>query len=155
MALEIERKFLIASPDWRGLVTQTRRLRQAYLANNDRVSVRVRIDGREAARLTVKTANASVERHEFEYPIPVDDAEDLLLQREGVLIIKTRHIVPIGPLVWEIDTFENENAGLSIAEIELERPDQVLERPVWLGEEITHDRRYYNAQLAKNPFSRW
>ena len=155
MALEIERKFRVADDRWKQGVANSRRLRQAYLTKNGRISIRIRIDGAEAATLTIKTAGPGIERHEYEYPIPVADAEALLPRREGTVIIKVRHIVPIGEIVWEIDVFEDANAGLVIAEVELDRADQPFEPPAWLGEEVTHDRRFYNADLARHPFSRW
>lgn len=155
MALEIERKFRVADDSWKPLVTRTRSLRQAYLTKNDRLSTRIRIDGTEQATLTIKTAAPGIERNEFEYPIPVGDAEQLLLRCEGAIICKVRHIVPFAGLVWEIDVFDGENAGLVIAEVELDRADQPVELPAWLGMEVTGDRRYYNADLAMRPFSRW
>jgi adenylate cyclase len=105
--------------------------------------------------LTIKTAEPGIQRHEYEYAIPLRDAEALLLQRDGALITKTRHIVPIGGLIWEIDVFDGENAGLTIAEVELGSTDQILYRPEWLGREVTHERRYYNSSLAKHPVRLW
>jgi adenylate cyclase len=155
MALEIERKFRVTGDGWMPFVTRTRPLRQAYLARNGRLSVRVRIDGDEAGTLTIKASRSGLERDEYEYAIPVADAEELMAQREGSIISKARHIVPFGDLNWEIDVFVGENAGLVIAEIELDRADRVFERPDWLGEEVTGDRRFYNADLAKRPYSSW
>ncbi len=155
MALEIERKFHVISADWKQHAVNRRHLRQAYLAKNERISLRVRIDGTEAATLTIKTVEAGIERHEYEYAVPVADAEELLTRCEGVVVSKTRHIVQLGDLMWEVDVFEGENAGLVIAEVELDRADRPLERPAWLGEEVTDDRRFYNAELANRPYSRW
>ncbi len=155
MALEIERKFRVSGDGWKPLVSRTRRLRQAYLTKTGRLSIRVRIDGDAAGTLTIKAARSGMERHEYEYAIPLTDAEELMLQRDGSVISKVRHIVPIGGLEWEIDVFDGENAGLVIAEIELDRPDRTFERPDWLGEEVTGDRRYYNADLAKRPYASW
>ncbi len=155
MALEIERKFRVSGDGWKPLVSRTRRLRQAYLTKTGRLSIRVRIDGDAAGTLTIKAARSGMERHEYEYAIPLTDAEELMLQRDGSVISKVRHIVPIGGLEWEIDVFDGENAGLVIAEIELDRPDRTFERPDWLGEEVTGDRRYYNADLAKRPYTSW
>ena len=155
MALEIERKFRVISDDWKQHAVSCRHLRQAYLAKNERISLRVRIDGTEAATLTIKTVEAGIERHEYEYPVPVADAEELLTRCEGVVVSKTRHIVHLADLVWEVDVFEGENSGLVIAEVELDRTDHQLERPAWLGEEVTNDRRFYNAELANNPYARW
>ena len=155
MALEIERKFRVTGESWKLRVARTRSLRQAYLTKNGRLSVRVRIDGNESATLTIKAARSGIERHEYEYAIPLADAEELFLHREGSIISKVRHIVPIDGLNWEIDVFDGENAGLVIAEIELDRPDRSFERPDWLGDEVTGDRRYYNADLAKTPYKNW
>lgn len=155
MPLEIERKFRVTGEDWRPHVTSVRRIRQAYLTKNGRLSVRVRIDGTEAATLTIKTVEPGIQRNEFEYAIPVADAEELLHRREGAVIVKVRHIVPFAGLTWEVDVFEGENAGLVVAEVELESADQAFARPEWVGAEVTHDRRYYNADLARRPFAEW
>lgn len=136
-------------------MVRTRHLRQAYLTRNERLSMRVRIDDDEAATLTIKTTRSGMERYEYEYAIPLADARQLMEQREGAIISKVRHIVRNGGLNWEIDVFDGENSGLVIAEIELDRADRVIELPTWIGDEVTDDRRYYNADLAKHPYSRW
>lgn len=155
MPVEIERKFRVTGESWRAHVTSVRRIRQAYLTKNGRLSVRVRIDDNIKATLTIKTVEHGIRRNEFEYPIPVADAEDLLERREGAVIIKVRHIVPFAGMSWEVDVFEGENAGLIVAEVELAHADDVFTRPDWVGEEVTHDRRYYNADLAKRPYTQW
>jgi adenylate cyclase len=155
MAIEIERKFRVSSETWRSCVTRTRQIRQAYLTKNGRVSIRVRINDNETATLTIKAARSGFERHEYEYPIPLTDAEELMLQREDSIVSKTRHIVPFDGLTWEIDVFDGDNAGLIIAEVELDRADRTFERPDWLGDEVTADRRFYNADLAKRPYTSW
>lgn len=155
MAIEIERKFRLRDTGWMALVSRKRRIRQAYLTKNGRVSVRIRIEGEGRATLTIKTAQPAVSRQEYEYDIPVADAEELLELRDGAVIDKVRHDVPVGDVVWEIDVFAGDNSGLVIAEVELASTDQQFCRPAWLGEEITHERRYYNADLAKHPFCRW
>lgn len=155
VASEIERKFRVTSNDWRAAVAATRRLQQAYLSSDGLCSLRVRISNEDAATLTIKTSKAGIERDEFEYPIPVSHARELIELRVGAVISKTRHIVPTGDHVWEIDVFDGENAGLVIAEIELTDRDEAVARPDWLGEEITEDRRYYNSDLSRHPFSRW
>jgi adenylate cyclase len=155
MALEIERKFLVAGKGWEHGVARRRDIRQAYLSENGDVSIRIRIDGVEAATLTIKTAEPGIARQEYEYAIPVGDAEALLLHRTGLLITKTRNLVPVGNLVWEVDVFRGECAGLVLAEIELASPDQAFDRPSWLGAEVTHDRRFYNSDLAKHPYAQW
>ena len=155
MAIEIERKFRVVDSAWMSSVSRRRRIRQAYLTKNGRVAIRIRIDGEDRATLTIKTAQPAVLHHEYEYDIPIEDAEELLGLRDGAVIEKTRHEVPIGEVVWEIDVFAGENAGLVIAEVELVNGDQEFCRPSWVGEEITHDRRFYNADLAKRPFGSW
>ena len=155
MALEIERKFRVRSDSWKRHVVRTRRLRQAYLTKNDRMSTRVRIDDDAIATLTIKTTRSGMERHEYEFAIPLADARELMEHREGAIISKTRHIVRNGGLNWEIDVFDGDNSGLVVAEIELDRADRVIELPAWIGEEVTDDRRFYNADLAKHPYSSW
>ena len=155
MAVEIERKFRVIADDWKKQVAKTRRLHQGYLAKNGNVSVRVRIDDAETATLTIKTVEPGLARNEYEYTIPVADAEELLRKCEGATVCKVRHIVPIGNIGWEIDEFEGDNAGLVIAEVELDDAEQTFERPAWLGDEVTGDRRYYNAYLSEHPFTRW
>lgn len=155
MALEIERKFQVRGDGWKRHVVRARRLRQAYLTKNDRISIRVRIDGEEAATLTIKTARTGIERHEYEFAIPVAEANELMKHCEGSVISKVRHIVRNGGFNWEVDVFDGDNSGLVIAEIELDRADRIIELPHWIGKEVTDDRRFYNADLAKHPFSSW
>ena len=154
MAIEIERKFLLQSREWMPLVTRRQRIRQGYLSNGGPTSIRVRLID-ELATLTVKMAESGISRHEFEYPIPPADAQMLLKGCIGLPISKTRHSVPMGPLIWTIDVFEGDNAGLEIAEVELDHEHQDIGSPSWIGEEVTHDRRYYNADLARSPFKSW
>jgi adenylate cyclase len=151
VAYEIERKFLVTGDGWHRAVVARRHLRQFYLATGDGASIRVRIADRTHAWLTVKSAEAGARRSEFEYEIPVADADDMQSLAVGRIITKVRHIVPADDLRWEIDVFEGDHAGLVIAEIELRTMDQTFGRPDWLGAEVTHDRRYYNAALALRP----
>lgn len=155
MALEIERKFLIGSDAWRGAVHRSARLRQGYLNHEKHCSVRVRTSG-DKGWLNIKSVTIGAQRHEFEYEIPVADAHAMLdtLSRKP-LIEKVRHFVQVGAHTWEIDEFEGENAGLTVAEIELQHPDEAFERPDWLGEEVTHDVRYYNTSLCVRPYKDW
>lgn len=155
MATEIERKFLVTGDGWRASVVRSFDLRQAYLSRGDTASVRVRVrDGLRAA-LTIKSAVPGMTRDEFEYDIPVADADAMFALRDGALIAKRRYEVRVGGDLWEIDVFEGDNDGLVVAEIELSRPDAPFERPDWLGEEVTDDRRYYNNALATVPFKDW
>ena len=154
MSIEIERKFLVAAESWQRQVVRTRRIKQAYLCASGPASIRVRLQDAEAV-LTIKSAEAGLSRQEFEYAIPAADAGHLLALRQGAIIEKIRHDVPDGGCMWEVDVFLGENEGLVVAEIELESAGQDFGRPAWLGEEITGDHRYYNAELAQHPFSRW
>jgi adenylate cyclase len=155
MAIEIERKFLLRSSAWRSLVNGRVRLRQAYLAQDSGLSTRIRIVDTSSATLTIKSRKAGLRRLEYEFPIPLADAEALLSLRQGASIEKVRHHVPWQGLTWEIDVFEGENAGLVIAEIELGHEQQQFEMPAWVGAEVTGDERYYNSRLAKQPFRVW
>jgi len=154
MGREIERKFLVRSAEWSREATSARPLRQGYLAIDDGNTVRVRTDG-QRAWLTIKGRGEGITRPEFEYEIPVADAAALLALCRGRLVEKTRHLVPVGALCWEIDEFAGDNAGLVVAEIELPAEDTPFLQPAWLGEEVTADPRYLNANLAVHPFARW
>jgi adenylate cyclase len=151
VADEIERKFLVRGDVRREAADRGCLIEQAYLALTDTVSIRIRIRDGASATLTIKSRAAALRRQEFEFPIPVDKAGELITLRTGSLIEKMRFKVPCGDLVWEIDAFQGANAGLTIAEIELEHEDQPFEQPPWLGEEITGIARYYNASLAVTP----
>ncbi len=156
MAVEIERKFRVASGAWREAVrAPSVHYLQAYLAIAERAVVRIRIGNGEAAWLCVKERKVGAARGEYEYPIPVHDAHELLQLAAGEIIEKRRHIVEHGGHVWEVDEFGGANSGLVIAEIELAREDETFERPPWLGEEVTGDQRYYNAALALHPWRQW
>jgi CYTH domain-containing protein len=152
MAVEIERKFLVMGQPWLqvlGVVYQ-----QGYLNRDKTRTVRVRIAG-EAAFLTIKGVNVGATRAEFEYPIPLADAEALLALCDGPLIQKTRYLLDHAGTRWELDVFEGDNAGLVVAEVELESEDQAFARPDWLGDEVTQDARYFNSNLAVHPYCRW
>ena len=154
MGIEIERKFLLASDDWRELAEPVL-LRQGYLSSTRERVVRVRIEGHHAM-LTIKGANVGTSRGEWEYPIPLADATELLDGLcEQPLIEKYRSRVMYAGMVWEIDEFLGVNAGLVVAEIELHSEDQPFDRPGWIGAEVSGDARYYNANLIRHPFSQW
>lgn len=155
MAVEIERKFLVAGDGWRDRVEGETRLVQGYLNEDARTTVRVRIRG-ETAWLTLKGATQGISRLEFEYPIPVADAETLLRELAvSPLIEKTRYRVRHGGHLWELDVFADANAGLMLAELELTTVDEAFERPDWLGAEVSDDPRYFNANLARHPYRDW
>ena len=156
MPVEIERKFLVAGDTWRGDVSHSQRMAQGYLAGPpaSRCSVRIRIAGDEA-HLNIKSATIGVQRDEFEYPIPLADAEHLLAALAGRRVEKIRHRVAAGPHMFEIDEFLGENTGLVVAEIELAHAKERFDRPTWLGREVTDLARYYNLNLATYPYSQW
>ncbi len=155
MATEIERKFLLANDDWRQHVEKSVAYRQGYLSSNAESSVRVRIEG-EQARLNIKSATLGICRHEFEYPIPMAEAQEILdtLCRKP-LVEKTRHFIHVGQHEWEIDEFRTDNTGLIVAEIELNTEDEIFETPSWLGQEVSDDPRYYNVSLVSHPYKDW
>lgn len=160
MATEIERKFLLKTDAWRDSVIQSTEFHQGYLSSNAASSVRVRIEG-EQANINVKGAVIGVARPEYEYSIPLQDAQELLTNLcEQPQVQKIRHIVPCQnssgeSLTWEIDEFLGDNQGLVVAEIELTHVDQAFPQPDWLGEEVSSDIRYYNSCLAKAPYNTW
>lgn len=155
MGTEIERKFLVRDASWREQVSASADYRQGYLHSDPSLAVRVRTAGEEAY-LTIKGGGAGISRREFEYRIPVPDALEMLehLCRKP-LIEKRRHLVRHGAHTWEIDVFFGDNDGLVVAEIELSHQDEAFERPAWLGEEVSHDPRYYNARLSQRPYREW
>ncbi len=152
MGIEIERKFLVVGDGWRAAPAVP--YAQGYLNRDKRRTVRVRIAEGDAW-LTIKGQNAGATRAEFDYPIPVADAEQLMALCDGPLVRKTRRRIEHAGHVWEIDEFQGDNAGLVVAEIELPAEDAPFERPPWLGTEVTHDARYFNSSLAAEPFSTW
>jgi adenylate cyclase len=154
--VEIERKFLVLSNDFENDSFTKKRIVQAYLNSNPERTVRIRIK-EETAFLTIKgKGNATgTTRLEWETEIPVEDAEKLLLICEKGVIDKIRHEVNVGTHVYEVDIFYGDNEGLIIAEIELQSEDESFEKPIWLGKEVTHDERFYNAYLSNKPFKSW
>jgi adenylate cyclase len=153
MGREIERKFLVRDDTWRAAAHRSTRMRQAYLSDGGSASVRVRITDAHAT-LNIKGARPGVSREEFEYPIPLADAEQLMALCTAC-VLKTRHLVTHGAHTWEVDEFEGTNAGLVVAEIELDDPAESFARPAWLAEEVSHDERYYNVALARMPYGAW
>lgn len=155
MAVEIERKFLVLSDAWRKQATRSAAYQQGYLNALNKCSVRVRIAG-DRGYLNIKSATLGVKRDEFEYEIPLDDARHMLDNLcVGSIVEKVRYFVANGELTWEIDEFTGNNAGLVVAEIELNAVDQEFERPAWVGEEVSHDPRYYNLNLVTHPYKDW
>jgi adenylate cyclase len=153
MAKEIERKFLVDG-GWQPPGDGTA-FEQGYLSSAAERTVRVRIEG-ERAKLTIKGKTSGVSRSEYEYAIPVEDARVMLEELcERPVIVKRRHIVMHAGKKWEVDVFGGDNAGLVIAELELGSEDEAFEKPAWVREEVSHDPRYYNSNLVKNPFKSW
>lgn len=148
MAKEIERKFLVRSDVWRKEATSSAELIQGYVAIGDDRSVRVRLFDRKTAKLTVKIGRKLLARDEYEYEIPVSDAEELIKASIGTVIEKVRYNVPRNGLVWEIDVFRGSYQGLVVAEVELISEDEKPPIPVWIGREVTGDRRYSNMVMA-------
>lgn len=160
MALEIERKFLVAG-DFKSVATSHTRIVQGYICSERGSTVRVRLrSGDEGGRgyITIKgpSTDNGLTRYEFEKEITVDEALSLLTLCEPGIIEKVRWLVPTADgHTFEVDEFHGENEGLVMAEIELATADETFDRPEWLGEEVTGDRRYYNSQLRRCPFSKW
>jgi adenylate cyclase len=155
MATEIERKFRVGDDSWRRQVRSRTLLRQGYLANTERASVRVRLAA-DQGWLSVKAMTPGRARAEYEVAIALADANEMLDRLcEGPLVEKWRHIVLHEGSEWEIDEFLGDNAGLVIAELELDCEDEEFVPPPWLGDEVTHDERYYNFRLSQHPWRQW
>ena len=153
MALEIERKFLVKEDDWRN--EHGMMYRQGYLNSDENRNVRVRVIN-DRGYLTVKGISQGATRVEYEYEIPKAEADAMLDNLcEKPLITKKRYTVELKGFVWEVDEFLGENQGLIIAELELESEDQVFIKPEWIGEEVTGDPKYFNANLIHRPYSKW
>lgn len=154
--IEIERKFLVKSNDFKKEAASSKRIVQGYLSTSPERSVRVRIKG-DAGFITVKgISNASgMSRFEWEKEIPVTEAEQLLNICEEGVISKTRYNVNVGDYIFEVDEFYDANEGLILAEVELKSETDEFEKPDWLADEVTGDTKYYNSQLSINPFKKW
>lgn len=161
MAIEIERKFLVAGDAWRAAAHRVVAMAQGYINDQaaldsgaQRASVRVRIAD-DQAFLNLKSRELGHTRQEFDYPIPPADARALLALCIGGVIDKRRHLVRHGAHLWEVDEFLGDNAGLVVAEIELGHADEAFAKPPWAGDEVTGCPRYYNLALASRPYSQW
>ncbi len=154
MYTEIERKFLVLGDAWRPLASSVH-FCQGYIYSSPQSFVRVRTEN-DGAVLTIKGPKSGIGRPEFEYAIPFEDAEELLEHlAHKPLIYKTRHNITLGKHTWEVDEFRGDNAGLIVAEIELQSEEEIFEKPPWIGEEVTFDPRYRNAALARHPYCMW
>jgi CYTH domain-containing protein len=155
MATEIEHKYLVDADLWKQETPERSfRIVQGYISRANGRTVRVRIKG-ENGYLTVKGPSVGASREEFEYRIPLNDAEDMLQLFCPSIIEKVRYEVTVDGLRWEVDEFSGANQGLILAEIELSSPDQSYEKPVWLLTEVTYDPRYSNASLSEKPYCTW
>jgi len=155
MAYEIERKFLTLSDDWRDQAYKVLNVKQAYFCNTEKASLRIRITDQNGY-ISSKSMTRSIRRHEFEYQIPLHDAEFMLENMcSGSPIIKKRHLIKLDQHVWEVDEFFGDNEGLVVAEIELAHEQESYTRPSWLGEEVSDDIRYVNISLVFNPYKHW
>lgn len=155
MGYEIERKFLVRG-EFKSKSFKNFKIKQGYLALSGANVVRVRVKG-DAGFITVKTAvkEGTITRNEWEYEIPIAEAEEMLLLCEDALLDKTRYLVEHGNHVFEVDEFHGENDGLLLAEVELESEDEEYQKPEWLGEEVTGNVRYYNSFLSIHPYTGW
>ena len=154
--IEIERKFLVTSNNFKKEAITQNRIAQGYLSSVPGRTVRIRIKGNKGF-ITIKgvSSESGMSRFEWEKEIPIDEAKALLQLCEKGVIDKTRFEVKMGNHIFEIDEFYGENEGLIIAEIELKSETETFEKPIWLGEEVTQDKRYYNSYLSKNPYKKW
>lgn len=155
MADEIEHKFLIKNQQWKQNVHKSTEYKQGYMVSDKNKSVRIRISDNKAW-LNIKSATIGTSRKEFEYEIPLEEGTEILYTLcERPLIEKIRHLVTYKQHIWEIDVFSGDNESLIVAEVELNSIDEHFDKPSWLGQEVTHDIRYYNNSLCKNPYKNW
>ncbi|WJV54879.1 CYTH domain-containing protein [Prodigiosinella aquatilis] len=152
---EIERKFLITSDKWRDYIVNTQKIIQGYLTVDNKInSIRVRVIDKEAW-ITVKSAG-ELKRQEYDYRIPYPDACKMLSDlARGNIIEKTRYRVLVNELILEVDIFGGVNEGLCFAEVEMTREDETIPLPDWIGEDVTHDHRYYGSYIGQHPYSHW
>ncbi|MEN8178908.1 MAG: CYTH domain-containing protein [Pseudomonadota bacterium] len=155
MAVEIERKYLVANNKWKLSVESEAAMKQGYLATVANASIRVRI-AKGKAHLNIKSITLGISRSEYEYEIPLQDGEEILANlTSGSVIDKVRYKVRCGGHVWDLDLFHGDNEGLVVAEVELDSEDEAFEVPEWAGEEVSTDPKYYNASLVKHPYCDW
>ncbi|WDE10618.1 CYTH domain-containing protein [Thalassomonas haliotis] len=156
MAIEIERKFLVSNKQYKSDASEQVRITQGYLNSAPERTVRVRTKGAKGY-LTIKglSSESGTSRYEWEKEIPLDEAKALLALCEPGVIDKTRYLVPLGQHTFEVDEFYGENQGLVVAEVELSHENESFGKPLWLGEEVTGQSKYYNSVLMRRPFSGW
>ena len=153
MSLEIERKFTVLNDSFKVDAYDVIHIKQGYIFSEDNKTLRVRIT-QNYSKIAIKFGH-DITRNEYEYDIPVSDAENLIKVCKGHIIDKKRYLVKNGDLIWEIDEFFQDNKGLIVAEIELEHENQDFFKPDWIGEEVSYDKKYYNHYLSKKPFLTW
>jgi len=155
MGIEIERKFLVVADEWEKTEKPAgSSYRQGYMCKEPSKTVRVRLTDR-VAYITIKGKSQGATRAEYEYPIPQNDAEELLQDFCEEIITKIRYTIDYAGKTWEVDVFSGDNEGLIIAEIELNDEAETFETPHWVGEEVTHDKRYFNSNLSVRPYTKW
>lgn len=154
MAIEIERKFLVINSGWRKQVYHKKNIAQGYLSTNPERTVRIRISN-ETGIITIKGKSEGVSRAEFEYEVPLDDAQELMKLCERPVIEKVRNLVKFEGKIWEVDEFSGDNQGLIVAEVELVNEQESVPLPSWVGKEVSTEKKYFNASLIKDPYSQW
>jgi CYTH domain-containing protein len=155
MGTEIERKFLVNKEKWSQVTKEKKALyRQGYIVSDPEKSIRVRLTDKEAF-ITIKGLTTGASRAEFEYSIPVTDAQQLLDGFCDSVVSKTRNFIHYDNKLWEVDEFSGDNEGLIIAEIELDSEEEQFSRPDWVDKEVTGEKKYYNLNLAKDPYKNW
>ena len=152
MAIEIERKYLVINDSWKTDIQGIFSIKQGYLNLEPESNVRVRVKD-DKGYLTIKGEPNNISRQEFEYEIPIEDAEKILTLCQSPIIEKVRYEILIEDHIWEIDEFSGKNQGLIIAEIELTSEEQAYEKPKWLGKEVSNNPDYYNLSLIQSPYS--
>jgi adenylate cyclase len=154
--VEIERKFLVTSNTFKSDALRKNHIAQWYLNSEPERTVRARIKGKKGF-LTIKgkSSETGISRFEWEKEIPINEAKELLLLCEKGVIEKTRYEIQVGQHLFEVDEFHGENEGLIMAEVELQSESEIFEKPIWLGDEVTQDNRYYNSYLSQHPFKSW
>lgn len=159
MAREIERKYLLKNDSWKALAHQQTHFAQGYLNDikqaGSKSSVRVRIEGKQA-NINIKSLEIGLSRDEYEYPIDINDAQQMLTTLAfGPVIEKKRYLVTYQKHLWEIDVFLGDNSGLIVAEVEIDSEDEEVVLPEWIGTEVTNISRYYNVSLSQKPYKDW
>ena len=155
MGLEIERKFLIKQEEWaKACPYKSNLIRQAYLLTDPQKTIRLRVTDNKGF-ITIKGARKDITRHEFEYEIPVEEANQMIDHYTAKVIEKIRHYVSFDNKTWEVDEFKGINEGLWVAEIELQSADEKILLPDWIDKEVSSDNRYANSSLISNPYSNW